>query len=62
MAMYWTCEYGCNHDFGEKCDCLKEQEKSREAEKEKLEDILTVEPGTNQIRMIWEPWNHERAI
>lgn len=21
MAMYWTCQYGANHDLGEKCDC-----------------------------------------
>lgn len=59
MAMYWTCEYGCNHDFGEKCDCLQEHLREREAEKKKLEDILSVEPGTNQIRMVWE---HERAV
>ena len=27
MAMYWTCRYGANHDYGEKCDCEKEEEK-----------------------------------
>lgn len=27
MAMYWTCQYGANHDFGEQCDCREEMEK-----------------------------------
>lgn len=30
MAMYWTCQYGANHDFGEKCDCEKEAGKKQE--------------------------------
>lgn len=28
MARYWTCRYGANHDFGEKCDCAEAAERA----------------------------------
>jgi len=24
-GMYWTCEFGSNHDHGERCDCQDDQ-------------------------------------
>jgi len=24
-GMYWTCEFGSNHDHGERCDCQEDQ-------------------------------------
>ena len=25
---YWTCEFGANHDYGERCDCAEEKERA----------------------------------
>lgn len=51
MAMYWTCRYGANHDFGEKCDCARVQK----AEQEKKGYIFVEEKGTGQFSFNWKP-------
>lgn len=48
MAMYWTCRYGANHDYGEKCDC-------REAAEEQRAKMIPLvkEKGTGQLAFEW---------
>ena len=54
MARYWTCRYGANHDFGEKCDCAE----AAERERKKQEQLIVKEKGTGQLVLRWPP---ERA-
>ncbi len=49
MARYWTCRYGANHDFGEKCDCAETAEK----EHKKREGLIVKEKKTNQYTFNW---------
>lgn len=51
MARYWTCRYGANHDFGEKCDCAEAAEKERK----KQEQLVVKEKGTDQYTFCWPP-------
>ena len=53
MAMYWTCQYGANHDLGEKCDCAEAAEKERK----KQEQLVVKEKGTDQYTFRWPPEN-----
>lgn len=43
-GMFWTCEYGASHDFGEKCDC----EQERERERKHLEGLCIKDSKSNQ--------------
>ena len=36
MAMFWTCPYGANHDFGERCDCKPEKKTEKLLKKRPL--------------------------
>ncbi len=51
MARYWTCGYGANHDFGEKCDCAEVSEQ----EDEKIGAPIEEEQGTGQFTLRWPP-------
>ncbi|MGL5436623.1 MAG: hypothetical protein ACRDBO_14660 [Lachnospiraceae bacterium] len=48
-GMYWTCEFGANHDHNEKCDCRKEQE-----EKERKIVSMYKREGTGQMVFDWK--------
>lgn len=58
MAMYWTCEYGANHDIGEKCDCAME----KEMEEKKRLSMFEVEKESQQLKMIWGKNRREKAV
>lgn len=47
MAMYWTCQYGANHDFGEQCDCKDEEQKRKEF----FEKNIKINPKTGQLSL-----------
>lgn len=50
MAMYWTCQYGANHDCGEKCDCGEEAKKTQDFFRKHLE----TEPRAGQLKFMFD--------
>lgn len=57
MPMYWTCQYGANHDYGERCDCEEEEKK----QEEHFAKILRVD-STGQISFLWNSKERDYAI
>lgn len=49
MAMYWTCQYGANHDLGEKCDC----ESSVQRMQEFFNNTIRKNQRTGQYSFLW---------
>lgn len=49
-GMYWTCEFGANHDHGEKCDCRQEQEERER----RIISMYRREKGTGQMTFDWQ--------
>jgi len=43
-GMYWTCEFGSNHDHGERCDCQEDQMVNNSAAR-KYADAAAVNAG-----------------
>jgi len=44
-GMYWTCEFGSNHDHGERCDCQENQMENENSVARKYMAILQQESG-----------------
>lgn len=49
-GMYWTCEFGSNHDHGERCDCLENQIAENKAAQRYM-SMLRQESGGNGLVM-----------
>lgn len=58
MARYWTCGYGANHDFGEKCDCAEVTEQGNKKMKPPIEE----DQGTGQYTIHWPPKKEKEWI